>query len=115
MKTVQILSTVANKVFDSSIDESFARITTTPLTSRTLRDKFGSKMHELIDKTMNEEWRLLFRKYLFECFFDDNNNPWDERLNPKSVEIVEVDATIGSVVAIIHFKSFEVTTQMGGF
>jgi phage baseplate assembly protein W len=115
MKTVSVISAVASKIFDSSIDESFTRITTTPLTSRTLRNKFGSKMHKLIDKVMDEEWRLLFRKYLFECFFDDNNNPWDERLNPKSVEIVSVDVPTGSVTASINFEDFDITTQMGGF
>ena len=115
MKTVSIISNVATSIFGVSMDKSFTRMTTTPLKSRTLRPTFGSRMHELIDKVMDEKWRLLFRKYLFECFFDENNEPWDKRFKAKSVDIVSVDSITGSVIARINFEGFEVQTQMGGF
>ena len=64
---------------------------------------------------MDRKWVLQFRSYLFECFFDENNNPWDERLVPKSLEVEKVDATAGTVVAKIVFESFTVQTAVGGF
>lgn len=115
MKTIKVISNVATSVFGVSMEKSFTRMTTTPLKSRTLRPTFGSRMHELIDKVMDEKWRLLFRKYLFECFFDENNEPWDKRFKAKSVEIINVDTLTGSVKASIKFEEFEIETQMGGF
>lgn len=115
MKTVLINRSVSNKTFSVSENKSFNRMIGTPIKSRTLREYFGSSIHTLIDKTMDEEWKLLFRKYLFECFFDENNKPWDERLVAKSVDIIDVDTLTGSVIAQINFKDFTVETTMEGF
>lgn len=115
MKTVSVLSTISSNTFDASMEESFARMVNTPLKSRVLRPTFGSRMHELIDKVMDEQWKLKFRKYLFECFFDENNEPWDERFVVKNVDIINVDATTGHVTATVNFEGFDMQTQLGGF
>ncbi|AXH14373.1 baseplate assembly protein [Malaciobacter mytili LMG 24559] len=115
MKTVKVISSITTSVFCVSMQKSFTRMTTTPLKSRTLRPNFGSRMHELIDKVMDERWKLLFKKYLFECFFDENNEPWDKRFKVRSVDIVSIDILTGSVRARINFEGFEIETQMGGF
>lgn len=105
---------VKTSFFSASEEESFNRIITTAKGSRVVRPFFGSLIHELIDKNMDEEWKMLFSKYLIECFYDENYNPWDMRLIPKRVKIVNIDATNGSVNASIDFDE-EITISIGGF
>lgn len=111
--SLKVLNT--NNYFTASEEESFNRIVTTPLGSRVVRPFFGSKIHELVDRTMDEEWKMLFQKYLFECFYDENHKPWDKRLVPKSTKILSVDATLGVVKCSIAFENKEVEINMGGF
>ncbi len=113
MSQLVVLNT--NNYFTASEEESFKRIVTTPLGSRAVRPFFGSKIHELVDRTMDEEWKMLFSRYLLECFFDENHKPWDERLVPKKTRIISVDATAGVVFASIEFEDETVEFSMGGF
>lgn len=71
--------------------ERFERIIKTPLGSRVMLPSFGSKLHELIDKTINEGWILQLRRYLFEAFFNDANELWDRDFNPKLIRAEKAD------------------------
>uniref|UniRef100_UPI004047C21B hypothetical protein n=1 Tax=Aliarcobacter sp. TaxID=2321116 RepID=UPI004047C21B len=110
----QLALEIKKSFFTASEEESFNRIITTAKGSRVVRPFFGSLIHELIDKNMDEEWKMLFSKYLLECFYDENHNPWDMRLIPKRVKIISIDATNGSVNASIDFDE-EITISIGGF
>ena len=62
------------------------RITGTPLGSRVMLPSFGSKLFELVDKPISEEYKLKFIAYTFESFYDlDNRKLWDAELEPKQV------------------------------
>lgn len=111
--TSNIIST--NKTFSASEAESFKRMIETPLGSRVVRPPFGSLFHELIDKNMDSEFFMLWKKYAFECFLDQNNKPWDSRFIPLSVDIVGIDSTAGVIVGIIQFQGFEADISTGGF
>ncbi len=102
-----------NNYFTASEEESFNRIVTTPLGSRVVRPFFGGEIHELVDRTMDEEWKMLFQRYLLECFFDEKRKPWDKRLVPKKTKIIKIDATSGEVVASIEFKDKEESLTFG--
>lgn len=110
----QLALEIKKSFFTASEEESFNRIITTAKGSRVVRPFFGSLIHELIDKNMDEEWKMLFSKYLLECFYDENHNPWDMRLIPKRVKIISIDVTNGSVNASIDFDE-EITISIGGF
>jgi phage baseplate assembly protein W len=104
-----------NKIFSASEAESFSRMIETPLGSRVVRPYFGSLHHELIDKNMDSGWLMLWKKYTFECFLDENNKPWDSRFTPLSVSITSIDSTAGVVVGNIQFEGFEADISTGGF
>ena len=87
-----------------SREKSFKRIIETPLGTRVHLPHFGSRIHELIDKTMNQKWVLLFQKYLYECFFDENWKPWDDRLIPDGVTITSYDEKEAAITCEIKFQ-----------
>jgi len=83
------------------IAERAKRMMETPLGSRVMLPHFGSRRHELIDKIVNEEWRLLFIKHNFECFYNTvDGELWDKEIEPKQVIFTkatsngEIDATV---------------------
>lgn len=106
---------VSKPFYSANIEDSFKRIISTPLGSRVQRPYFGSKIYLLVDKNMDDEWNLDFQKYLFECFYDENHIPWDDRLVPKKTRVVSVDATAGIVVASIEFENENIEFTVGGF
>lgn len=112
-----IISTIknTNKFYTVSEMDSFKRMIETPLNSRVIRPKFGSLLHDLIDMNMDDEFRMLLTSYLLSCFYDENNNPWDDRLKPSSVDLVNVDATTGVVLVRVNFEDSEIETNLGGF
>jgi len=64
------------------------RIIETPLGSRVMLPKFGSKLYELIDKTVDDEHRLKFISYTFQAFYDvDNGVLWDRELEPQAISV----------------------------
>ena len=51
----------------TDIEKSIERILSTPLGSRVMEPTFGSELYLLIDKRLDDEWKLLFIKYVFEA------------------------------------------------
>lgn len=77
----------------SSRHSRIKRILETPLGSRVMLPNFGSNLFELIDKTINEEYRLKYIAYTFEAFYDlENGKLWDKELEPKQVIFNSVDS-----------------------
>jgi len=66
---------------------------------------FGSLLYELIDKAMDYEWTLLMKKYLFECFFDENQKLWDRDFNPKTVVVSALDVPNGTIDVEVGFEN----------
>ncbi|PLY08403.1 MAG: baseplate assembly protein [Arcobacter sp.] len=87
-----------------SKEKSFNRMIETPLGSRVYLPHFGSKLHILIDRPTTLKWAMLFKKYLFECFFDENWNPWDDRLVPTGVTLNSFDTTSGEISCSVNFE-----------
>lgn len=94
---------------DSSVikllTQRFERLVFTPLGSRVMLPHFGSNIHELVDKTMNNLWKLKLKKYLFECFFDEKNRLWDKAFEPDLIRVSDVDVALGSIEIVIDFKN----------
>lgn len=114
-KSVIVEINLNTRFFSASEEESFNRIMTTALGSRVVRPHFGNLLYTLIDKTMNEEWMLDFRRFTLEAFFDENYKAWDKRLVPVGVSLSKIDATAGTVNATINFEDFDIEIGMGGF
>jgi len=110
-----VVAHLENSSFTISEEKSFKRIIETPLGSRVIRPKFGSLLHELIDKNMDDEFRMLLSSYLLDCFYDENHKAWDERLKPNSVELISLDSTNGFVGVRINFGNDVVELNLGGF
>lgn len=64
----------------TDIEKSIERILTTPLGSRVMEPTFGSELYLLIDRRIDDMWKLLFIKYVFEAI-----NTWEKRVRVKSV------------------------------
>lgn len=54
-------------------EESIKRILLTPLGSRVMMPEYGSRLFELIDKTVTDEWLLDASRYTYEAI--ENNEP----------------------------------------
>lgn len=115
MKSIYLNSSSSTKFFSASEEESFNRILSTNLASRVVRPHFGNKLYTLIDGNMDDEWKLKFKKFTLEAFYDENHAPWDKRLIPIGVNITKLDATKNEVYASIDFGKYSVETLMGGF
>lgn len=74
-----------------STQEAISRILITPLLSRVNMPEYGSRLFELIDKTVNDEWILDATRYTYEAI--EKNEP---RASIKKVHIV-----IGESVSIV--------------
>jgi hypothetical protein len=71
-----------------------ARILETPLGSRVMLPHFGSNLFELVDKVVDEEYRIKFIAYTHEAFYDlENGKLWDKDLKPKQVIFNSVNNT----------------------
>jgi len=84
--------------------ERFERIIKTPLGSRVMLPAFGSRLHELIDKTINDGWIMLLRRYLFEAFFNDAGELWDRDFQPKEIR-AEKGKTLNEVEIFMTFTN----------
>ncbi|WP_294962596.1 hypothetical protein [Sulfurimonas sp.] len=105
----------SNSPYTESEEESFKRIITTAKGSRIMRPHFGCDLYELIDRTMDGEFMMLFNRYLLEAFFDENYKPWDDRLVPLSTKIKDIEATKGELECVVEFENSSVVVGMGGF
>jgi phage baseplate assembly protein W len=115
MSTIVSTIHISSKQYTVSEMASFKRMIETPLGSRVLRRTFGSLIHELIDMNMDDEFRMLLTNYLLSCFYDEDNNPWDERLKPNSVDLINIDASDGLVFVRVNFEDSEIELNLGGF
>jgi len=62
------------------IEKSISRILSTPLGSRVMEPLFGSELYLLIDRKVDDMWKLLFIKYIFEAI-----TKWEKRVKIQSV------------------------------
>ncbi len=70
--------------------ESIRRIMITPVGSRVMMPLYGSRLFELVDRTVDDEWVLDATRYIYEAV--ENNEP--------RVVIKKVDVLRGDVVSI---------------
>ena len=78
-------------MFVETKDKRFNRLVFTPLGSRVMLPDFGSNIKELIDRPINSLWKLYMKKYLFECFYNKNNELWDRDFEPSKIRVSEFD------------------------
>ena len=70
----------------TSIETRAKRIIETPLGSRVMLPTFGSRLFELIDKTIDEKYRLMFIASTYEAFFNEEKKElWDKELEPQQI------------------------------
>jgi len=63
----------------ATLAQRATRILETPLGSRVMLPNFGSNLFELVDKTINEEYKIRFIAYTHEAFYDlENGKLWDK-------------------------------------
>jgi len=65
-----------------STEESIGRILATPLGSRVMQPEYGSRLFELIDKAVTDEWVVLACDYTYDAI--ETNEP---RVSVKNVSI----------------------------
>ena len=76
----------------ATLAQRAARILETPLGSRVMLPNFGSNLFVLVDKVVNEEYKIRFIAYTHEAFYDlENGKLWDKELEPKQVLFNSVD------------------------
>jgi phage baseplate assembly protein W len=86
-------------VREISTEESIGRILATPLGSRVMQPEYGSRLFELIDKAVTDEWVLLACDYTYEAI----------ETNESRVSVKNVSIKTGESVAI-NIEYVEVTT-----
>ena len=70
----------------ATLAQRATRILETPLGSRVMLPNFGSNLFELIDKPIDEEYKIRFIAYTHEAFYDlEHGKLWDKDLEPKQV------------------------------
>jgi len=106
---VQVSSTLATNFittdaqttkFYVSIAESIQTILSTPLGSRVMLPEFGSNLHLLIDKKVDDEWIIDFRRYVTDAI--EKNEP---RVFLNKIDIKDIDATTGKVIFNLYFDN----------
>ena len=106
---VQVSSTLATNFittdvqktkFYISITESIQNILSTPLGSRVMLPEFGSNLHLLIDKKVDDEWIIDFRRYVTDAI--EKNEP---RVILNKIGIRDIDAITGKVIFNLYFDN----------
>jgi phage baseplate assembly protein W len=106
---VQVSSTLATNFittdvqktkFYISITESIQNILSTPLGSRVMLPEFGSNLHLLIDKKVDDEWIIDFRRYVTDAI--EKNEP---RVILNKIDIRDIDAITGKVIFNLYFDN----------
>ena len=78
----------------ATLEQRAVRILETPLGSRVMLPNFGSELFELVDRPIDERYRLQFIASTFEAFYDtENGKLWDKDLEPKQVLFNSVNDT----------------------
>lgn len=89
----------------TSLANRFKRLVFTPLRSRIMLPYFGSRVYELVDENMGFVWKVKLKKYLYECFFDENLALWDSDFDPLEIKVLDADAELGTVDVSLKFKN----------
>ncbi len=71
--------------FGAHIEQSIADILTTPIGSRVMRLAYGSRLFELIDRPVNQMWKLEVYVAVAEAL-----SRWEPRVDVKQVRITTV-------------------------
>ncbi len=87
-------------MYQVSVAESIKRILETPIGTRVMRPEFGSRLYELIDKRMDEKWKLDFIRFAAEAI-----NKWEKRVKLVSVELRKIEGS--KVYYTLHFDNGE--------
>jgi len=99
-KQYDTINIPTKKEFIISIEDSITTILTTILGSRIMLEWYGSKLHELIDKRMNKEWILDFRRYTYLAI-----QRCEKRVKLSNVEIISYDAVAGTIEFNLNFEN----------
>ena len=83
-------------MYQISINDSIARILNTPLGSRVMRPEFGSEIHKLIDRKLDDKWRLDFTRFTASAI-----EKWEKRVSLERIEFKEVS---NGVSYVLYFK-----------
>lgn len=70
-----------------SIEESIKDILQTPLGSRVMLPEYGSRLYELIDKKIDDEFRANLSWYVIEAV-----EKWEKRIKIDEVKLVSLDS-----------------------
>ena len=92
-----------------STEESIARILTTPLVHRVNLPDYGSKLFELVDKPVTDEWVLLASDYTYEAI--ENN---ESRVAVKNVSIATGDVVLINIEYLEKGTTKTVSVDLGG-
>lgn len=92
-----------------STEESIARILTTPLVHRVNLPDYGSRLFELVDKPVTDEWVLLASDYTYEAI--ENN---ESRVVVKNVSIATGDEVFINIKYLEKGTTKEVSVNLGG-
>ncbi len=84
--------------YQVSVEDSIKRILETPIGSRVMLPEFGSKLHTLIDRKMDESFKLDFYRFTAEAI-----EKWEPRVKLEKVEIN--DRVEGKLYYTLYFKS----------
>lgn len=87
-------------IYQVSVNDSIKRILETPLGSRVMLPEFGSKLHTLIDRKMDESFKLDFYRYTAEAI-----EKWEPRVKLEKAEIN--DRVEGKLYYTLYFKDME--------
>lgn len=86
--------------YQVSTNDSIKRILETPLGSRVMLPEFGSKLHTLVDRKMDESFKLDFYRYVAEAI-----EKWEKRVK---LERVEIGNRVGNkLYYTLYFKGGE--------
>ena len=96
------LNTINNQTtkFYITIAESIQIILSTPLGSRVMLPEFGSNLHLLIDKKVDDEWIIDFRRYVTDAI--EKNEP---RVILNKIDIRNINAITGQVIFNLYFDN----------
>lgn len=72
------------------------RLLKTPLGSRVMRPEYGSELYKLRDRPLNEEFKVLATKYIFEAI----------KKNEPSAIITKIDFKADGVTGVVGFKIY---------
>lgn len=84
--------------YQVSVEDSIKRILETPIGSRVMLPEFGSKLHTLIDRKMDESFKLDFYRFTAEAI-----EKWEPRVKLERVEIN--DRVEGKLYYTLYFKN----------